>query len=56
VRGAAVDERDGVARFVVMLDAASASPVSVNYATSDGSALAGGDYLSRAGTLLFTPA
>jgi hypothetical protein len=43
------------AAFPVTLSAASASPVSVNYATSDGSATAGSDYTSAAGTISFAP-
>jgi Ca2+-binding RTX toxin-like protein len=39
----------------VTLSAASALPVSVNYATGDGSAVAGADYLATTGTLTFAP-
>jgi hypothetical protein len=41
--------------FVVTLSAASAQTVTVNYATADGSAVAGSDYTSRSGTLTFAP-
>jgi hypothetical protein len=41
--------------FQVTLSAASASPVSVSYATADGSATAGSDYTSAGGTLSFAP-
>lgn len=43
------------AAFVVTLDSASASPVSVDYATANGTALVGGDYTQTAGTLTFAP-
>lgn len=41
--------------FTVTLSAASASTVMVNYATSNGSAIAGSDYASKSGTLTFSP-
>jgi sugar lactone lactonase YvrE len=41
------------AAFQVTLDSASTSQVSVNYATTDGSAVAGTDYTSTSGTLIF---
>ena len=40
---------------VVSLDAASASPVSVSYATADGSATAASKYYAQAGTVTFNP-
>ena len=40
---------------VVSLSAASSTPVSVNYATADGSALAGADYFAQSGTVTFAP-
>src|SRR5262249_32568188 len=43
------------ATFTVQLDAASTSQVSVNYATADGTALAGTDYVQTSGTLVFAP-
>jgi hypothetical protein len=41
--------------FTVVLSASSADPVSVGYATADGSAKAPGDYASTSGTLFFSP-
>ena len=42
--------------FTVTLSGSSASPITVNFATSDGSAtVADGDYQSNAGTLTFNP-
>ncbi|MCC4596163.1 putative Ig domain-containing protein [Xanthomonas campestris pv. phormiicola] len=43
------------ATFTVSLSAASGQTVSVNYATADGSATAGSDYVARSGTLTFAP-
>ncbi len=46
----------GTASFTVFLGSASTSPITVSYATADGSATAaGGDYISTAGTLTFAP-
>ncbi len=50
-----VDEAAGTANFVVTFDRPSASVVSINYATQDGTALAGSDYVAAAGTLNFAP-
>ena len=50
-----VDEADGTANFVITLDRPSAGVVSINYATQDGTALAGSDYVAEAGTLKFAP-
>jgi hypothetical protein len=44
-----------IAIFTVSLSGPSSSPVSVNYATSDGTAHAGTDYESVSGTLIFSP-
>lgn len=44
-----------LAAFTVGLDAASASQVTVNYSTADGSAVAGIDYVQTSGTLTFAP-
>ena len=41
--------------FTVTLSAASALPVTVNYATAPGTAIAGGDYTTTSGTLTFAP-
>jgi hypothetical protein len=41
------------ASFTVTLNSANASPVSVNYATADGTATAGTDYVQSSGTLVF---
>ena len=41
--------------FTVTLSAASATPVTVNYATSDASATAGSDYNAASGVLTFAP-
>ncbi|MCD0278310.1 putative Ig domain-containing protein [Xanthomonas melonis] len=43
------------ATFAVSLSAASGQTVTVNYATADGSASAGSDYVAGSGTLTFAP-
>jgi len=43
------------ATFTVTLSAASSNPVSVQYATADGTATAGSDYSATSGTLTFAP-
>ncbi|WP_369915231.1 putative Ig domain-containing protein [Xanthomonas sp. NCPPB 3005] len=43
------------ATFTVSLSAASGQTVSVNFATADGTATAGSDYVARSGTLTFAP-
>lgn len=43
------------AAFTVTLSAASAQPVTVQYATANGTALAGSDYQATSGTLTFAP-
>ncbi|WP_449360851.1 Calx-beta domain-containing protein [Alishewanella longhuensis] len=48
-----VNEADGAATFTVTLSAASGQPISVDYASSDGSATAGSDYTAVSGTLNF---
>jgi CSLREA domain-containing protein len=52
---ATVTESAGSAVFVVSLSAASSSTVSVDYATSNGTAVAGSDYTPTSGTLTFNP-
>src|SRR5206468_3142185 len=48
-----INEGAGTATFTVALSAASGLPISVNYATNNGTALAGSDYTSGSGTLNF---
>ena len=55
MRDVTVDEKAGIASFVVWMDAASNSTVTVDYATANGSASSGGDYATTAGTLSFSP-
>lgn len=59
VDDAIVDEKDGVARFVVRVGelsgGAAASEVRVRYGTQDGGAVAGQDYGAVSGTLVFAP-
>lgn len=50
-----VDENDGTATITVVLNAASGNTVTVDYATSDGTARAGSDYSPASGTLTFNP-
>ena len=50
-----VDEADGTANFVITLDRPSTGVVSMNYATQNGTALAGQDYVAQSGTLNFAP-
>ena len=49
----ATEEGDGAMAFVVTLDPAARDTVTVDYATSDGSARAGDDYTATSGTLTF---
>ena len=49
-------ERDGRLRFVVSLSGGSGAPVTVAYATEDGTATAGSDYVTANGTLTFAGA
>ena len=44
-----------VMTFTASLSAASGQPVTVDYATADGTAVAGSDYTAASGTLTFTP-
>jgi uncharacterized repeat protein (TIGR01451 family) len=48
-------ETMGVATITVVLNQPSVQAVTVNYATSDGTATAGLDYIASAGTLTFVP-
>ncbi|MGB8166059.1 MAG: Calx-beta domain-containing protein [Chthoniobacteraceae bacterium] len=50
-----VNEAAGTATFTVTLSAASGQAVSVNYATSNGTATAGADFTATSGTLNFAP-
>jgi chitinase len=49
------DSGTSPATFTVRLSAASTTPVTVSYATADGTALAGSDYVATSGTLTFAP-
>ena len=51
----AVNEDDGSVGFLVTLDPAATGTVTVNYATQDGTAVAGTDYTATSGTLTFAP-
>ena len=53
IDGVTADEGAGTAEFTVALDVASGETVTVEYATSDGTALAGSDYTAASGTLTF---
>jgi LPXTG-site transpeptidase (sortase) family protein len=48
-------ESDGVATFTVALSNPSSSTITVDYATSDNTAIAGLDYVSTSNVLTFTP-
>jgi len=50
-----VSESGGAARFDATLSAPSALPVTVDYATADGTAQAGSDYVAKTGRLTFGP-
>src|SRR5260370_31761157 len=50
-----VNEATGTATFTVTLNAASGLPLTVDFATSNGTAAAATDYTSAAGTLTFAP-
>ena len=55
VRGTTVDEKSGMAAFVLMLDRPSTELVSLDFATQDGLATAGSDYSARSGRVAFAP-
>ena len=48
------EKKDSTMEFVVTLDPAASDTVTVDYATSDGTATAGEDYTATSGTLTFT--
>ena len=50
----ATEEEDGALDFVVTLNPAASDTVTVDYATSDGTATAGEDYTATSGALAFT--
>ncbi|MEY2876383.1 MAG: hypothetical protein RLZZ373_3754, partial [Pseudomonadota bacterium] len=50
-----VNEGTGIATFTVTLSGPAATPVTVNYATADGSATNGTDYTAKSGSLTFAP-
>ncbi|MBR7746816.1 retention module-containing protein, partial [Undibacterium baiyunense] len=50
-----VSESTGVVTFTVSLNSASTATVSVNYATANGSAVAGSDFTPVAGNIVFAP-
>ncbi|NIM58861.1 MAG: hypothetical protein GTO16_07965, partial [Candidatus Aminicenantes bacterium] len=50
-----VNENDGAATFTMSLSNPSSFPVTVNYSTADGTAIAGEDYTANSGTLTFNP-
>ena len=50
-----MSEANAVATIIVVLNKAWAQPVQVNYAASNGTALAGSDYAATAGSLTFAP-
>ena len=52
---AAVNEADGSVGFLVTLSPAASGTVTVDYATVDGTAVAGTDYTATSGTLTFAP-
>ncbi|MDD2932603.1 MAG: Calx-beta domain-containing protein [Methylotenera sp.] len=55
INSVSVNEAAGTATFTVTLNAVSGQAVSVNYATSNGTATAGSDYTSTTGSLTFAP-
>jgi len=55
VADASAQESSGSMEFTVTLSAASGDSVSVDYATSDGTATAGSDYTAASGALTFAP-
>ena len=53
IAGASAAEADGAVIFTVSLSSAGAEPVTVRYATENGTATAGSDYEAASGTLTF---
>ncbi len=53
--GKAREGKDAAIAFAVTLSRGSAAPVSVDWATADGTATAGEDYTATSGTLIFAP-
>src|SRR5205823_12607752 len=49
------NQSTSTASFSVRLSAPSSETVSVNYSTADGTAIAGSDYITNSGTLIFQP-
>ncbi|WP_283215005.1 Calx-beta domain-containing protein, partial [Methylobacterium trifolii] len=50
-----VSEAAGTATFTITRTGATEVPITVNYATADGTAIAGSDYTATSGTLTFAP-
>ena len=50
-----VNEGDGVATFTISLSNASEFPITVDYATVDGTAVAGSDFTAASGSVTFAP-
>src|SRR4051812_34498744 len=55
ITGTSARENDGAARFVVSLTGATERPATVSYATTDGTATAGADYVAGTGQVSFAP-
>ena len=55
IAGASAPEGDGALTFTVTLSGAADETVTVDYATTDGTATAGTDYTATSGTLTFAP-
>lgn len=53
--GYIINENGGQVAIQVTLSSAAAFPITVDYATSDGTAAAGSDYTANSGTLTFAP-
>ena len=51
----AKEGKDASLDFAVTLSRAASGPVTVDYATADGTAVAGADYTAASGTLTFAP-